>query len=98
MSEFTPGPWTIKGATIWGSKGPIAIVQGPSHPTMDGAHLEPEANRRLIAAAPEMLEMLKRADELIEELFWDNPPAKSIYDGREALRKLIQKVEGKDEI
>jgi hypothetical protein len=27
---------------------------------MDGAHIEPEANRRLIAAAPTMLEALEK--------------------------------------
>lgn len=59
-NQHTPGPWKVKGATIWGKNGPLAVVQGPSQPTMDGAHIEPEANRRLIAAAPTMLEALEK--------------------------------------
>lgn len=66
MSEakFTPGPWRIgtagpnKCPTIGANGLMVAMVAyGENHPT--------EANARLIAAAPAMLEALKTADALL---------------------------------
>lgn len=67
MNKHTPGPWeiglresayamerTIEADAI-NSGAPLAIIRG------DGSTKENEANARLIAAAPDMLEALKLA-------------------------------------
>ncbi len=56
MSKHTPGPWTIVGADrfatgIWGPKAED-VVPATSAPML-------QANARLIAAAPDLLEALK---------------------------------------
>lgn len=71
--SHTPGPWMIErkktrtdGINIWSGDGPaylgttwhIAEVQG-SAGDLDDSEEESEANARLIAAAPDLLEMLK---------------------------------------
>lgn len=66
MTKFTLGPWKIKGATIWGKNGPLAVVFGPSQPQMDGSHIEADKTRRLIAEAPEMLRQLIDLTEHLE--------------------------------
>jgi hypothetical protein len=66
MSQHTPGPWTItRGYDRSGISGPgrdghtSTIVGEVRHPT--GAYMaEGEANARLIAAAPAMLEELRK--------------------------------------
>jgi hypothetical protein len=73
MSQHTPGPWTVKPGHAFGSRnvyGPrkahVAEVWNGS--TRDPAEAEAvaEANARLIAAAPKMLEALKAALERME--------------------------------
>jgi len=60
--KHTPGPWTNSGGTIESADGwHVASVHGNG-----GDQL---ANARLIAAAPEMLELLEAA--LVE---WDDEP------------------------
>jgi len=54
MSRHTPGPWVAKGNNIWAGDECIGDVW--SH---DGQWSTRDANARLIAAAPEMLEALK---------------------------------------
>lgn len=66
MAEHTPGPWTVE------RDGQGNIVIGAPKPNDDARYLwiaevtpsnngEHEANARLIAAAPEMLEALRNA-------------------------------------
>lgn len=82
MSEtkHTPGPWAYQakpgpreltfkrrhwviGSTVTGHGVGIAFGDGPGEPD--------DANARLIAAAPDMLEALKHADEWLDELGCD---------------------------
>ena len=60
MSKHTPGPWRVDGSAIIGKEPPgdgVCVVPliwyGPER------RAEIEANARLIAAAPEMLEALE---------------------------------------
>lgn len=58
MSEqkHTPRPWTTgRGNEIWAKRGPVAMTVARAED--DGS--EEEANARLIAAAPDLLEQLQ---------------------------------------
>ena len=58
--KFTPGPWTAKPFDrTW------VVCFGGDEYLIGGVHLNREANARLIAAAPELLEALKDAYELM---------------------------------
>lgn len=72
--EFSPGPWKVSpldGRTI----GPVRVLQanGTNVPQMQAVAvvkdrlLETSANGRLIAAAPEMFEVLQRCAELLDD-------------------------------
>lgn len=68
MSKHTPGPWTHEGqGDITGiedngfGRGPVDVCSVYLR-TVEGRH---EANARLIAAAPDLLEALKQAREYI---------------------------------
>ena len=68
MTKHTPGPWKIRGHFVEGGKDyktVIAEIVGK----LD--RFDVQADIRLIAAAPEMLEALKEVDEAI------NPPDKA---------------------
>ena len=56
MSEHTPGPWKVVGQSVISDSG---IICNPPSGPID----ELEANARLIAAAPDMLEVLEFVDE-----------------------------------
>lgn len=89
---YTPGPWVVeqnggKGAWIAGSTGEwAALACGDSNATA-------EANARLIAAAPEMLEALLLAEKLYQDgLFYSD--AGDIRRVTELRRAAIAKVTG----
>jgi hypothetical protein len=100
MSKHTPGPWTkdvsrIFGMTKYGERSVAQI-----HALRDYSGREPDlfdetdANMRLIAAAPEILEALKQGVEQLEADYQETP-----LDGHGALirkfRTVIAKAEGK---
>jgi hypothetical protein len=71
MSEHTPGPWEISYGKIRPARpiegytlgyAPICIVRGDKRLHGNGVR---EANARLIAAAPELLEALKDLEEYV---------------------------------
>lgn len=83
MSAHTPGPWTwaadhpqnacahIKAPTPWGTLSDIVTVwAAPSELDIliGDPHPERDANARLIAAAPELLEALEKASETVGHL------------------------------
>jgi hypothetical protein len=77
MSKHTPGPWEFDGQSyIWSDMAigkMIAQIRGWGWLQKEGeeeAIAEQEANARLIAAAPEMYEALKK---IIEEISTDSP-------------------------
>jgi hypothetical protein len=65
----TPGPWEIEqigvATTINGNGGIVAEVYSDT-----GNQQEEDANARLIAAAPDMLEALKALEEVSQQLAW----------------------------
>jgi len=94
MTQHTPGPWTIGSRTDGGC---WRVIDAPTWDAfakvvikMTDAKADSEqglANARLIAAAPEMLEMLKRLDNSLESL------GRSY---RLQIREVIAKAEGRD--
>lgn len=72
MGKHTPGPWVVEDSRrfnyqmdLTAGPSPLGVIFG----RMDGA--ENEANARLIAAAPELLELLVDAVMALE---WDAYP------------------------
>jgi len=73
--KYTPGPWNIKGPAKgkWDVTGDYAILDAEGkiiaevYKTVAYGDLRPaEANARLIAAAPDLLEACKKARQFIE--------------------------------
>ena len=64
MTQHTPGPWNVDGAEITDGKEPLALC------------CSTEANARLIAAAPELLEALTT---LVNEMGMDDPTEESLH-------------------
>lgn len=60
MSKHTPGPWKWTGQAVTVPSGQRLLVNGVSLPLGNHADSEEaDANARLIAAAPDLLEALK---------------------------------------
>lgn len=83
-AQHTPGPWEVAGTEIWAGSKRITMGRG--------AHDEKEAavrnaNARLIAAAPELLQACQRA------LHWIRPLADP---DAEFIREAIAKATGKE--
>ncbi len=89
--KHTQGPWHVgmrPGPIIYGAKGEqIADLRG--HWQEDREHVE---NVRLIASAPEMLEMLYTVLPAVEESDEFNKPGKKLGT---IVRNLIAKAEGR---
>lgn len=102
MSKHTPGPWAIR--RHWSNEDAFEIYPDRGDPGYgEWASIveigdycyedEAEANARLIAAAPDMLDMLKVCHSALEYVGpWETPVGLI-----ERVRDLIQKVEGNDE-
>ena len=59
MADHTPGPWDIREYKIWGGQTVYSVIDGE-----DGEEVtlcQNLANARMIAAAPDMLEILERS-------------------------------------
>ena len=91
MSKHTPGPWEVADGRRIGVNLPNAIGnEYDSHCiaiTQESAHINAEANAHLIAAAPELLAMLKDLVDL------EGPQPGNSAWGDRALA-LIAKAEG----
>ena len=86
MSQHTPGPWSCQSAVYselgeWSVDNPVRRVALVN----DGAH-NVEANARLIAAAPEMLEFVR--------MFADETETSKSLKAMDQARALLAKVEG----
>ena len=92
-TKHTPGPWeTIDGHEIWPTTGKNANCSFCFLPTNSTFYPNSEikANAKLIAAAPELLDNLKRIVERIEENDLQNTMPSAYKRAKEA----IQKAEG----
>ena len=89
--KHTPGPWEVVALSGWG--GPWAIRMHyiskvpNAHPTWLGVqNIGTEANARLIAAAPELLECVQELKELFRFALLSTTPDIA-KDGMEFIRK-----------
>lgn len=92
-TSHTPGPW----AQTY-SKNPqiVGTVSGKDIASTSARNVplaQSEANARLIAAAPEMLEALQT---LVESLTWEEKRSGTTYSGLEDARAAIAKATGTD--
>ena len=92
-ATFTPGPWVAMGKAVYTeSDNPTREILWGGHNTRSASDEEKKANARLIAAAPEMYEVLREV--LIEYEAeakaegWDLPTT------GEMIREVLAKVEG----
>jgi len=69
MSKHTPGPWVIQETNFAQQKNVYAQADKPPIATVYGSTGENEANARLIAAAPEMLDALKKTSEFLHHMW-----------------------------
>ena len=84
MAQHTPGPWKITGPNIRSEDGALLFVQGNHFDSRYLADGEPDpveqaANRRLVAAAPDLLAVALLAQSLLSEEY---------SDGYEVLKQL----------
>ncbi len=99
MSKHTPGPWVAKGAEVWGTNamrfnlttgGTPMIASVCKHEDADRP-FPYEANARLIAAAPDLLEALKRISAI--ELQGFGGDWEEIEEAQDIANAEIAKVE-----
>jgi hypothetical protein len=89
MSKHTSGPWVITHSPLNGYRVSDKTGWGVAVVLKD---TNDEANARLIAAAPEMLEALEMADELIDQLVIDNTD--NYAEERAKIRAAIATAKG----
>jgi hypothetical protein len=98
MSKHTPGPWNVRfdgkhfniDATPTGDK-----PEGQSFFIGYSGMADSEANARLIAAAPEMLEMLKGAAKTMRQILRGDMMAKITHADLGDVEEVIAKAEGR---
>jgi hypothetical protein len=102
VSKHTPGPWWVDGADLY-RKDEINIKSVADHPNderyvaaaigglNDGVQ---EANARLIAAAPDLLEALRIAEGLVDDTCFQQDPANECWNTLRTVRAAIAKATG----
>lgn len=89
MTQHTPGPWY---AIMDTEETPHRCMLITCEPEGDEVDISTEANSRLIAAAPEMLEALKLALDMDRLAREGKPTPVSFFLGK--VRTVIAKAEG----
>lgn len=67
-TQYTAGPWLTKELQVYAEDGNGSTLAHVYDPSRDHDHSEAEANARLIAAAPELLEECKAAQRRLRGL------------------------------
>ena len=100
MNKHTPGPWR----TIESTNTTMRTVVGPDFPgqgyiadvnlcrTSDAQDVDGEANARLIAAAPELLQLVKD----MREAFYVKGTRKALLAVMERSKSVMEKAEGRE--
>ena len=88
MSKHTPGPWVFnwQAGTVETGNGKIVFeFADPQEPPQHNP------NARLIAAAPEMVEVL---NVILESMTWEEKRSGTTYNGVDTARALLARIEG----
>lgn len=102
-TAHVPGPWTAEydasepgDAVITAKRGAITIANVHDHgaSSLDHDSAECRANARLIAAAPEMLEALHRADAALSLLVASGNADRHDHSALADIRAALAKAEG----
>lgn len=97
-TQHTPGPWHARVHStyshIWGPDGTKRGCIGSVNLHGDTSREEREANARLIAAAPELLEALRRAWALVDSQIRCNAPTENAIKLAADIRAAIARAEG----
>lgn len=88
MNKYTPAPWKWQ---YWTNDGEIVYNVIPVMRPMDG-QIENQADAQLIAAAPEMLEVLQKALPVLDDMRTMN--SKKYSDIFWKAREVIAKAKG----
>jgi len=73
--KYTPGPWEVKDkTTIYGRGMAKFTIIRVATAHRDHSSLTAQANARLIAAAPELLEALQHAHDYLAASGWEGDP------------------------
>lgn len=94
-AKHTPGPWEFCGNDSL----PILHVYAPDHRNVFNGERpleEQEANARLTAAAPDLLEAAKRAEKVID-ILWVSHHSSRADPALEELRAAIRKATGEQQ-
>lgn len=84
MSNYTPGPWQVKPNSVGGpTVGPegsvVADIRTYGGPHVCGLqHPQTDANARMVAAAPDLLEVLRCACNYIDKLGGTSSPYRAL--------------------
>jgi len=90
-ATFTPGPWQI--SCIDGIEDSLMVGGGDDGSDIV-ADIRDEANARLIAAAPELLEQCKLFEKVLTHLINSGDSGADLE--RDKLREILAKVEGSE--
>lgn len=99
MSGHTPGPWTKVNGELFGPHGRRVLVSDSGIGVVCGSNPDPEheANARLIAAAPELLEALRDLLRAVGRAGYDDADSGELFEldsAAEEARAVIAKATG----
>lgn len=90
MSTHTPGPWQTDGSRVYHQANPGGRKTYVAETLGDPSIAARQANARLIAAAPELLDLL-RLGLTVNASDWDSPHPD---EWARRVRELVARVEG----
>jgi hypothetical protein len=93
--KHTPGPWRVEYDHICTDDLSVRICRTPE-PGRRASISQQDANARLIAAAPELLEWLKESVEHAEKFIDADDPENTIPGFYWSAKAAIAKAEGRD--
>ena len=92
-ATHTPGPWVAMGKAVYTeSDNPTREILWGGHNTRSASDEEKNANARLIASAPELLEQCKLFEKVLTHLINSGDSGADLE--RDKLREVLAKVEG----
>lgn len=90
-TQHTPGPWYQReqGSEIEIKSGIYTICMVHNY---SGLHETNEANARLIAAAPELLEELIKIKELVNRPDYNSDPEQTLHERQVAIDRMVSRA------